>query len=437
MTNIYAWSQTAADNDDSDSGITLRGNADSIRTADNNMRQIMAREKEWLDDHGGQVTVGGSADAITITANSSYASFSDGMVLWFVAGADNTGAATVDVNSVGALAIRKISSGSDVALAAGDIKNGQYHRLVYSAAANSAAGGWILTNPADAGGDVTGPASSTDGGLVLFNGTGGKTIKDAGYVPREVLTGNRTYYVRTDGNDSNNGLTDSSGGAFLTIQKAVDVIYGTLDLGGYTVTVSVADGTYTAGFRCNGPVPNGSLAFTGNTSTPANCHISLSSGTACVRASNAARFTIEGFKISNSASYGMYADGYSTISLSGGMDFGACSASQVHCTTNSTINLLQNYTISGNATNHFTINTFGTVNNYTKTMTLTGTPAFSGYFARVEFFGFLYAFGNTYTGSATGVRYISRGNGIIQTGGGATYLPGDSAGSTATQGQYL
>jgi hypothetical protein len=43
----------------------------------------------------------------------------------------------------------------------------------------------------------------------------------------------------------------------------------------------------------------------------------------------------------------------------------------------------------------------------------------------------------TFTGSATGPRYRADSLGLIQTNGaGATYLPGNSAGSTSAGGQY-
>jgi hypothetical protein len=88
---------------------------------------------------------------------------------------------------------------------------------------------------------VDGPTSSTDGHLPLFNGPTGKLLKSANYAPREVLTGNRTYYVRTTGSDSNDGL--SSGAAFLTIGKAINVCK-TIDFFGYVVTIDIGSGTF-------------------------------------------------------------------------------------------------------------------------------------------------------------------------------------------------
>jgi len=68
---------------------------------------------------------------------------------------------------------------------------------------------------------------------------------------------------------------------------------------------------------------------------------------------------------------------------------------------------------------------------------VTGTPNFVGSFANASRNGTLQAIGVTYSGSATGARYVASGNGVIYTGGGASYFPGNAAGSTSTGGQYI
>ena len=100
---------------------------------------------------------------------------------------------------------------------------------------------------------------------------------------REMLTANRTYYVRTDGSDSNDGLANTSGGAFLTIQKAIDIVGGAGrvdlqrdDLG--------ADGTYTG--------TNAIKRFVG----AGRCTIEGDGNTTIVNPTAASCFSLDGIK---------------------------------------------------------------------------------------------------------------------------------------------
>ena len=132
----------------------------SVNTASNH--------QALLKDLGGVNTVAGTGDAITVTAALSWTAYGtgDGQIgtgtrLTFKAGAANTTATTINVNSLGAKAIRKISGGSDVALVAGDILAGVRYEMIYDSAANSAAGAWILRAPSnpETGGRIKFPAT--------------------------------------------------------------------------------------------------------------------------------------------------------------------------------------------------------------------------------------------------------------------------------------
>lgn len=263
--------------------------------------------------------------------------------------------------------------------------------------------------------------------------------------PRTKLDADRTYYVRTDGSDSNSGLTDSAGGAFLTLQKAWDTIQQTLDIAGYTVTVQIGDGTYTNSLSCFGNVvgqdsSSTGVIFQGNSATPGNVILSTTSATA-ITVSSGARVAFKNFEVRTTTSGSCIAGNASgVVVLAGGMRFGACASRHIDMRNISSCIVSGNYSIVGGAQRHL----FATLNSTidmttTITVTLTGTPAFSLEFACSMDGGVIYIsqFRVTYSGAATGKRYDVTENGVIDVdGGGATYLPGDVAGASATGGQY-
>jgi len=251
---------------------------------------------------------------------------------------------------------------------------------------------------------------------------------------RERVTTSRTYYVRTDGSDSNNGSANTSGGAFLTIQKAIDVVLSTLDIAsGVTVTVKVGDGTYTGAVVVGSHVGSGSLVIDGNTTTPANCIISTTSATAI--STSKANCAIKGFKIQTTTSgYGFIISDWSSIVLSN-INFGACLSGHIAATTWSVVNINTAYTISGAAPVHYFVISGARMTCASQTVTITGTPAFSTAYLLQSSGSTCYLVSTTYSGSATGKRYDVTQNSIADTGG-AT-LPGGTVGTTATGGQYL
>ena len=206
------------------------------------------------------------------------------------------------------------------------------------------------------------------------------------------------------------------------------------------VTIAIADGTYTSAIGLKSYVGSGSISIVGNTTTPANVLISVTSGHCVVAGGVRGTYTLSGLKLqANTAGYGAIVASQGSNINTGAIEFGAVGSGGVHvsATYGARVLLTANYTISGGGGVHWYATTQGLIQAAGKTITLSGTPAFSAAFALATQGGGMVVNGNTFSGAATGTRYSASVNAWIDTvGGGASYLPGNAAGSTATGGQY-
>lgn len=172
--SIYSWSTTASSNDSADGGINWT-EGQNAKTVNNSARQMMGRVAELLLDLGGQGTVGGTANAITLTLESAFTTLVDGLICSLQPTADNTDAVTLNVNSIGAKSIRKFDSTGEVALASGDLQSGGFYHLIYDSSANSLAGAWIVLNPTaqaqNANLTAIAALTPTDSNIIVGNGT--------------------------------------------------------------------------------------------------------------------------------------------------------------------------------------------------------------------------------------------------------------------------
>ncbi len=247
---------------------------------------------------------------------------------------------------------------------------------------------------------------------------------------RPILSTNRTYYVRPDGSDANDGLANTSGRAFLTVQKAMDAA-AAIDFNGFMVTIQLADGTY-AGFAIPvtvGQSAVGKLVVNGNGTTPGNVVVA---GTVACPAGTAA--VIQNLRIAAGGSaIGLNVPG-GTVDFAA-VEFGTCQH-HIMVQNGGVATAVGNYAIVGAASRHWWVRNGGVVITDFRTITITGTPAFTSFALCQQ--GTILCGVMTFTGSATGSRYAVQVNGVVNTSGGsATYLPGNSAGTAATGGQYV
>ena len=255
-------------------------------------------------------------------------------------------------------------------------------------------------------------------------------------IGRAPLSGNRTYYVRTDGNDSNAGLTNTAGGAFLTIQKAIDAAYA-LDFNGYTVTVQVGDGTYTGTVRMSGAFyGNGTFKLQGNVATPANCVVNVSSADAIV-ASKGARVSLGGLKVNSAGGSGVTATNAGTeITVTDPLELASASNWCLAGYVGGVVVVNANLTFSGSAQYALNVSSGDLFMLENTTNTVIANPTYSVAFAACSS-GSMIVPTATFSGAATGRRYATTSSGAINVlGRGVNVFPGTIAGTTTAADQY-
>jgi hypothetical protein len=266
---------------------------------------------------------------------------------------------------------------------------------------------------------------------------------------RQRLTGPLNLYVNAAaGNDTNNGLTPTT--AFATPQAAWNYIMARLDVGGQSVTVNMADGSYPP-IVCNGsPVgaaEGSGVTFHGDTTSPSSVVIDNPNGIAAYVALGAI-VSFSGMRFQAGGTGGDYnGNGCGLLANYGGyasfsnVDFGTCSTAQIVGQGGGSVTSAgAPYSISGNAPVHALAAYGGGGCGFTdSTITLYNTPTFSSAFVVAESSAVLGAWGAHFNGAAHGPRYLAQQNGIILCGVGNpdAYFPGDVNGSVATGGQIV
>lgn len=252
---------------------------------------------------------------------------------------------------------------------------------------------------------------------------------------REVLTANRTYYVASAGSDTSDGLTTAT--AFATLQKAENVAR-TIDFNGFTVTISIGDGTYTSGVTVGqkvGQALPSNYRFTSTSLDATKVALSITSGNCfnCGAPCTIDRLTLQ------TNTFGSAINVTAAVLVQFQLvTFGACFSSMLAVVApGAKIQSVGVFTVAGSAVNFAAATDGGQIQVESTTITITGTPAFASGFVLASRTGLILMRALTFSGSATGVRYQAATNGIISTGGGgASYFPGGTAGFTATGGQY-
>ena len=294
--------------------------------------------------------------------------------------------------------------------------------------------------------------------LLLLNLLIGSVAANAQLVPPSFPTQTRflvtyplTYYVSPTGSDLNPCTSDSP---CATAQAVYTNLVNSMDIGGQTVTIQFADGTYNSGVvSTSAPLGGGTLLFQGNASD--NTKVVFSCTTDCWHLSFSTATIIEFSNISTAVGsganeyyfYGSMNALLSGVYLTGGGHFGVYASNSATATFDSTVNWNFDGTWSGldylgGADGSVVASFYGGVIKLDSSHAVTNTGATFAYFVQSFGSSFVTSTNFTYTliaGAYTGKQYYSAISSMILTTGGCpgAYFPGPTAGVTGANGLCL
>lgn len=358
---------------------------------------------------------GGSANALTAALLLSPAALVPGLVVNVMIAANNTGAATLSLNGSAPAPIKTLAG---AALQRDDMVGGAIMSFVWSGTA------WLLG--------------------------GGLARSEVPIVPSADIT----LYVRTDGNDNNDGGANTSLRAFKTIQKAIDTVtvrYSASATFGVRIVLGNA-GIYAAAKNDRYP---GSISIEGGGDAYIITNGSIGAGAPASFASRTGRVTLKSLLLENTTTSGT---AFSVGALGGFIALDTVNFRSllnnanympIYVVENGVSTTLNQIVLNGGDNTQRTIrslvhvDTGGVFNGAPGTAPCTFFMAptlWSAGCAEAVLTG-VARFANctmSPSGAFAGPRFNVASNGVIDTsGGGANFFPGGSAGSQATGGQYL
>lgn len=292
---------------------------------------------------------------------------------------------------------------------------------------------------------ITGTANQ----ITVTNGdgvSGNPTIGiPTAYQARQKLAADTTFYVRTagaatPGSNSNNGLANTAGGAWLTINYAILWISLNIDAAGKKIVLQVADDTAITEavklYPVFGVDPGGwatsELVLRGNTTTLGNVRITATSNN-CLQAVNTfVGWRVEGFEFVTVTSGQCVLADFGSVLYLGKNKYGSSAGIHIQSLYNSKIEIVDDWTASGSAALHFYAAQGGQILVVGgKTLAFSGAPVWSSSFAYSAENACITVNGMLFSGTATGPRYLGDYNGAWNTGGVALDTFFASAGNSA------